>query len=43
MVDLLGRELVGSELRDELTRMETEIRKISLEVIMVIWVEMMRV
>lgn len=36
-------EVVGSELGGELTRRETEIRKISLEVIMLIQVEMMKV
>lgn len=35
--------MVGSELGDKLTRMETEIRKISLQAIRVIQVEMMRV
>ena len=34
--------MAGSELRDKLTRMETEIRKISLEVITAVQVEMMR-
>lgn len=35
--------MVGSEPGDKLTRMETEIRKISLQAIRVIQVEMMRV